>query len=98
LANTLLLLAALTLTAHLLSRRKGFLRGSVRLVAPIGAVVAVFIVMVVGITGSLAASETRSSPRPHWALRWRGISPQPAAGWCAGAGCIPPSRSSPASF
>jgi cytochrome c oxidase assembly protein subunit 15 len=40
LTNTLLLLAALTLTAHLLSRRKGYLRGSVRLVAPFGAVAA----------------------------------------------------------
>ena len=34
LTNTLLLLAALTLTAHLLGRRAGYLRGSVRLVAP----------------------------------------------------------------
>jgi heme a synthase len=31
LTNTLLLLAALTLTAHLLSRRKGYLRGRIRL-------------------------------------------------------------------
>ena len=37
LTNTLLLLAALTLTAHLLSRRAGYLRGKVRLVAPFGA-------------------------------------------------------------
>ena len=36
LTNTLLLVAALTLTAHLLSRRKGYLRGSVRLRAPFG--------------------------------------------------------------
>ena len=55
LANTLLLLAALTLTAHLLSRRKAYLRKNVRLIAPFGAVVAVLVVMVVGITGSLAA-------------------------------------------
>ena len=55
LTNTLLLVAALTLTAHLLSRRKGFLRGSVRLAAPAGAVATVLVVMVVGVTGSLAA-------------------------------------------
>ena len=89
LANTLLLLAALTLTAHLLSRRKGFLRGSVRLVAPIGAVVAVFIVMVVGITGSLAALGDTLFPASSlgialardfsstsgWLVRWRWMHP-----------------------
>jgi len=32
-----LLLAALTLTAHLLSRRKGYLRGCIRPVSPFGA-------------------------------------------------------------
>src|ERR1019366_4388039 len=55
LTNTLLLLAALTLTAHLLSRRKGYLRGSIRVVAPFGAIAAVVVVMIVGVTGSLAA-------------------------------------------
>jgi cytochrome c oxidase assembly protein subunit 15 len=55
LTNTLLLLAALTLTAHLLSRNRGYLRGSIRLVAPFGAVAAIFVVMIVGVTGSLAA-------------------------------------------
>ena len=33
--NTLLLLAALTLTAHLLSRNMGYLRGKFRLTAPL---------------------------------------------------------------
>ena len=89
LANTLLLLAALTLTAHLLSRRKGFLRGSVRLVAPFGAVVAVFVVMVVGVTGSLAALGDTLFPASSlglalaqdfsstsgWLLRWRWMHP-----------------------
>ena len=51
LTNTLLLLAALTLTAHLLSRSKGFLRGTVRLVAPFGAVASVVVVLIVGVTG-----------------------------------------------
>jgi len=55
LTNTLLLLAALTLTAHLLSRRWGYMRGSVRLVAPFGALAGIVVVMAVGVTGSLAA-------------------------------------------
>jgi len=89
LANTLLLLAALTLTAHLLSRSKGYLRSSVRLVAPLGAVVAVFVVMVVGVTGSLAALGDTLFPASSlgsalaqdfsatsgWLLRWRWMHP-----------------------
>ena len=89
LANTLLLLAALTLTAHLLSRRKAFLRGSVRLVAPIGAVAAVIVVMVVGVTGSLAALGDTLFPASSlgsalaqdfsatsgWLSRWRWMHP-----------------------
>ena len=55
LTNTLLLLAALTLTAHLLSRSKGYMRGSVRLAAPFAAVAGIVVVMIVGVTGSLAA-------------------------------------------
>ena len=55
LTNTLLLLAALTLTAHLLSRSKGYLRGNIRFTAPFAAVVGVVVVMLVGVTGSLAA-------------------------------------------
>ena len=55
LTNTLLLVAALTLTAHLLSRTKGYLRGGIRLAAPFGAVATVVVVMIVGVTGSLAA-------------------------------------------
>jgi cytochrome c oxidase assembly protein subunit 15 len=55
LTNTLLLLAALTLTAHMLSRKRGYLRGDIRTVAPFGAVAATFAVMIVGVTGSLAA-------------------------------------------
>lgn len=89
LANTLLLLAALTLTAHLLSRSKGYLRSSVRLVAPFGAVIAVFVVMTVGITGSLAALGDTLFPASSlgsafaqdfsatsgWLLRWRWMHP-----------------------
>jgi heme a synthase len=55
LTNTLLLLAALTLTAHMLSRRHGYLRNSIRGVAPLGAIAGVVLVLIVGVTGSLAA-------------------------------------------
>jgi cytochrome c oxidase assembly protein subunit 15 len=89
LSNTLLLLAALTLTAHLLSRSKGFMRGGVRLVTPFGAVVTVLVVMVVGVTGSLAAlgdtlfpesSLSRAlaqdfSAASGWLVRWRWMHP-----------------------
>ncbi len=89
LTNTLLLLAALTLTAHLLSRRKGYLRGSVRVVAPFGAVACIVVVMIVGVTGSLAAlGDTLFpatslglalaqdfSPTSGWLVRWRWMHP-----------------------
>jgi cytochrome c oxidase assembly protein subunit 15 len=89
LANTLLLLAALTLSAHLLGRRRGYLRSNVRLVAPFGAVVAVFVVMTVGVTGSLAALGDTLFPASTlgqamaqdfsvtagWLLRWRWMHP-----------------------
>ena len=55
LANTLLLLAALTLTAHFLSRRQGYTRAQFALVAPAGGLVGVVVVLIVGVTGSLAA-------------------------------------------
>ena len=89
LTNTLLLLAALTLCAHLLSRRQGFTRETVRLVAPIGAIAAVIVVMMVGVTGSLAALgdtlfPARSlgaalaqdfSATSGWLVRWRWTHP-----------------------
>jgi len=89
LSNTLLLLAALTLTAHLLSRSKGYLRGSVQIFAPFGAAIAVFVVMIVGVTGSLAALgdtlfpssslgqalEQDFSATGGWLVRWRWMHP-----------------------
>ena len=89
LTNTLLLLAALTLTAHLLSRRQGYLRKDTRLIAPIGASAGIFVVLVVGVTGSLAAlGDTLFpatslgsslaqdfSPNSSWLLRWRWTHP-----------------------
>ncbi len=55
LTNTLLLLAALTLTAHFLARRAGFLRGKVRIAAPFVGIASLVVVLIVGVTGSLAA-------------------------------------------
>jgi heme a synthase len=54
-SNTLLLVAALALAAHMLSRKRGFLRRDIRLVAPVGAALGLLVVLVVGVTGSLAA-------------------------------------------
>jgi cytochrome c oxidase assembly protein subunit 15 len=89
LTNTLLLLAALTLTAHLLSRDKGFLRGDIRLVSPFGAVATGVVVMIVGVTGSLAALGDTLFPATSlgmalaqdfsassgWLVRWRWTHP-----------------------
>lgn len=89
LTNTLLLVAALVLTAHLLSRRTGFLRGKIRLVAPFGAAASVFVFLVVGVTGSLAALGDTLFPATSlsaaftqdlssssaWLVRWRWTHP-----------------------
>jgi heme a synthase len=89
LANTLLLLAALTLTAHLLSRTQGYLRSTIRLVAPFGAIASIVVVMVVGVTGSLAALGDTLFPATSlgsalaedfsassgWLVRWRWTHP-----------------------
>lgn len=55
LTNTLLLLAALTWTAHFLSRRTANMRGSVQWQAPGLAITGLVAVLFVGVTGSLAA-------------------------------------------
>ena len=55
LANTLLLLAALTLTAHFLSRKVGFMRGSVDYRAMGVATAGMLATLFVGVSGSLAA-------------------------------------------
>jgi heme a synthase len=89
LANTLLLLAALTLAAHLLSRRQGYRRDDVTLTAPVRASAGLFILLIVGVTGSLAALGDTLFP-PHslssaftqdfaagssWLVRWRWTHP-----------------------
>jgi cytochrome c oxidase assembly protein subunit 15 len=89
LANTLLLLAALTLTAHFLRRERGYLRSNVRLVAPIGALLGILVLLLVGVTGSLAALGDTLYPArsldtafaqdfaagSSWLLRWRWTHP-----------------------
>jgi cytochrome c oxidase assembly protein subunit 15 len=92
LTNTLLLLAALTLTAHLLGRRTGYLRSRVRLVAPFGAIAPVLVLLIVGVTGSLAALGDTLFPASSlgaafaqdfsatsgWLVRWRWTHPMVA--------------------
>jgi cytochrome c oxidase assembly protein subunit 15 len=89
LANTLLLLAALTLTAHFLSRAQGYVRSTIRVVAPAGAMTGIFVVLVVGVTGSLAALGDTLFPATSigaalaqdfsatsgWLVRWRWTHP-----------------------
>ena len=89
LTNTLLLLAALTLVAHLLSRKQGYTWTTVKLTAPVGATIAVLIVLVVGVTGSLAALGDTLFPASSlssalaqdfsatsgWLIRWRWTHP-----------------------
>jgi cytochrome c oxidase assembly protein subunit 15 len=89
LTNTLLLLAALTLTAHMLSRKHGYLRSTVRLVAPFGTSAGIFVVLIVGVTGSLAALGDTLFPAKSlgsalaedfsstsgWLVRWRWTHP-----------------------
>ena len=88
LTNTLLLLAALTVTAHMLCRRTGYRWESIRLVKPLAAVAGIFVVAV-GVTGSLAALGDTLFPATSlagalhhdfsttsgWLVRWRWIHP-----------------------
>ena len=87
--NTLLLVAALTLTAHLLSRETGFLRAKVRIAAPFVVNAAVVLLLAVGVTGSLAALGDTLFPAMSlsaalrqdfsatsaWLVRWRWTHP-----------------------
>ena len=89
LTNTLLLLAALTLSAHFLSRDRGYLRGQVRFVAPLMAIASALLLIIVGVTGSLAALGDTLFPASSlgaalsqdfssassWLLRWRWTHP-----------------------
>jgi cytochrome c oxidase assembly protein subunit 15 len=89
LTNTLLLVAALTLTAHLLCRTRGYLRGSVCFTAPFAAIAGILVVMAIGVTGSLAALGDTLFPASSlglalaqdfssasgWLVRWRWTHP-----------------------
>jgi len=89
LTNTLLLLAALTLAAHFLSRRTGYLRSGIRFVSPFGTTACIVAVLIVGVTGSLAALgdtlypasslgaalEQDFSATSGWLVRWRWTHP-----------------------
>jgi heme a synthase len=89
LANTLLLIAALTLTAHMLGRREGYLRRTIRIASPVGALAGLFVFLIVGVTGSLAAlgdtlfpAQSLSaalaqdfSSKSGWLIRWRWTHP-----------------------
>jgi heme a synthase len=89
LTNTLLLLAALTLTAHFLSRPAAALRGSLTLRRPALALTGLIAVLIVGVTGSLAALGDTLYPahnllhamaqdfssRSSWLLRIRWVHP-----------------------
>lgn len=89
LTNTLLLLAALTLTAHMLGRRAGCMRGGVQWVKPFSALACLLVVLMVGVTGSLAAlgdtlfpAQSLSaamaqdfSAKSAWLIRWRWTHP-----------------------
>ncbi len=89
LSNTLLLVAALAMTAHLLSRRLAYRRSDVRISAPVGTTIGMLSVMVVGVTGSMAALGDTLFPAASfndamhqdfssegsWLLRWRWTHP-----------------------
>jgi len=94
--NTLLLMAALTFTAHMLGRTRGFMRNQIKLVAPGGAIAGILMVLVVGVTGSLAALGDTLFPasslgtaftqdfeaKSSWLVRWRWTHPAVAVLAC----------------
>jgi cytochrome c oxidase assembly protein subunit 15 len=97
LANTLLLLAALALTAHFLARPMGFMRGSVEYRSTGVASIGLLATLVVGVSGSLAALGDTLFPatslsaafaqdfssKSAWLLRIRWL--HPTMGFLAGA-------------
>jgi heme a synthase len=93
LSNTLLLLAALAMTAHFLSRAVGYRRQDIRISGGLGTTIGMLAVMIVGVTGSLAALGDTLFPatslqdslnqdfsaQSEWLLRWRWTHPTVAA-------------------
>jgi heme a synthase len=88
-SNTLLLVAALAMVAHFLGRRIGFHWRDIRIAAPIGTTVGMIAMMIVGVTGSMAALGDTLFPATslndslhqdfsadsNWLLRWRWTHP-----------------------
>ncbi|HEX4319950.1 MAG TPA: COX15/CtaA family protein [Acidobacteriaceae bacterium] len=91
-SNTLLLVAALAMAAHFLGRSAGFRWRDIRLSAPVGTTIGMLAVMIVGVTGSLAALgdtlfpaaslgdslQQDFSASSNWLLRWRWTHPAAA--------------------
>jgi len=89
LSNTLLLVAALAMAAHFLSRRTGLRWRDIRINHPIGTTIGMISVMIVGVTGSMAALGDTLFPATSfgnslqqdfsadssWLLRWRWTHP-----------------------
>jgi len=88
-SNTLLLVAALAMTAHFLARRSGFRWRDVSVNAPIGTTIGMIAMMIVGVTGSMAALGDTLFPASslneslhqdfsatsNWLVRWRWTHP-----------------------
>jgi cytochrome c oxidase assembly protein subunit 15 len=88
-SNTLLLVAALAMTAHFLGRTTGFRWRDVHISAPVGTTIGMIAVMIVGVTGSMAALGDTLFPatslneslrqdfaaESNWLLRWRWTHP-----------------------
>lgn len=89
LSNTLLLIAALTLAAHFLGRAQGTRWRDVRVAAPLATTIGMAAVLVVAVTGSLAALGDTLFPaaslrdslaadlssQSSWLIRWRWTHP-----------------------
>lgn len=92
LTNTLVMLGALTLTAHFLSRKRGFMRGSVEFRGLGLAIAGIVAILITGVTGSLAALADTLHPatnlraaflqdfsaHSNWMLRLRWLHPAAA--------------------
>ena len=96
LANTLLLLAALALTAHFLSRESGFMRGSVETQYVAASLLGLAATIAVGVTGSLAALGDTLFPAASLHAAMAQEFPRAALGFFVCGGCIPLRASSPA--
>uniref|UniRef100_E6QNA4 Cytochrome oxidase assembly protein n=1 Tax=mine drainage metagenome TaxID=410659 RepID=E6QNA4_9ZZZZ len=89
LSNTLMLVATLAMTAHMLGRRQGFRWRDLRITHAVGTTIGMIAVMIVGVTGSMAALGDTLFPATSlsasmaedfstnstWLLRWRWTHP-----------------------